>query len=389
MANMMQAAHEYATRPADERFGSIADLTADARADKTACAEANYRLGDMTAIVRSDVGLALRSPKSTARFTNWSFGQLSRTIGAPASYLRGLSPALTASCLNEGLSARAEQEARFLVRRPEATSADYPLIGTLAGAPAPHEEIHTLPTIRAATSDKYGRLWDADLYARIGDVLPSSFKLPPTWNGEAAGLYRGDRDSFLIEVDGGSVVEDPTLRGQSGGDSAKMFRGLIVRNSEVGAAAVSIETILFRYICGNHILWGASIDKSFRRRHVGRDVLRDTLRSIGQLSRRWADRPASADEAMIKAMAQYEIASTQAEMITELQKMGATKAQATAAYTATETHEQANPRSYWGAVQGLTRVSQDTAYQNERYELDRMAIAVMKRARTLVGAAVN
>ena len=368
MANMMQAAHEYATRPADERFGSIADLTADARADKTACAEANYRLGDMTAIVRSDVGLALRSPKSTARFTNWSFGQLSRTIGAPASYLRGLSPALTASCLNEGLSARAEQEARFLVRR---------------------EEIHTLPTIRAATSDKYGRLWDADLYARIGDVLPSSFKLPPTWSGEDAGLYRGDRDSFLIEVDGGSVVEDPTLRGQSGGDSAKMFRGLIVRNSEVGAAAVSIETILFRYICGNHILWGASIDKSFRRRHVGRDVLRDTLRSIGQLSRRWADRPASADEAMIKAMAQYEIASTQAEMITELQKMGATKAQATAAYTATETHEQANPRSYWGAVQGLTRVSQDTAYQNERYELDRMAIAVMKRARTLVGAAVN
>jgi hypothetical protein len=46
--------------------------------------------------------------------------------------------------------------------------------------------------------------------------------------------------------------------------------------------------------------------------------------------------------------------------------------QAAEAFNLAETHE-TNPRSVWGYVQGLTRLSQRTAWQDGRYVLDRAA----------------
>ena len=42
------------------------------------------------------------------------------------------------------------------------------------------------------------------------------------------------------------------------------------------------------------------------------------------------------------------------------------------AYTMAEQHE-TNPRSVWGYVQGLTRLSQHTSWQDTRFTLDRAA----------------
>ena len=42
------------------------------------------------------------------------------------------------------------------------------------------------------------------------------------------------------------------------------------------------------------------------------------------------------------------------------------------AYTMAEQHE-TNPRSVWGYVQGLTRLSQHTPWQDTRFTLDRAA----------------
>jgi hypothetical protein len=46
--------------------------------------------------------------------------------------------------------------------------------------------------------------------------------------------------------------------------------------------------------------------------------------------------------------------------------------QAAEAYALAETHE-ANPRSVWGYVQGLTRLSQRTPWQDARFSLDQAA----------------
>jgi hypothetical protein len=359
MSTITTASRQYATRPADERFNSLPDLLAHSLEMKNHCAERGYNLKDLRVEPREGNDLALVSPKGAATFTNWSFGQLARTVGAPAAYLRDLPPALAADCLNFGLQ-----------DSPVGTSATILARGA-NGAP---------PVIRSVTSESYGRLWDADLYSGVTRLITDRDKawgLPPVWGGGVAGAYAGDRDSFLIVTNGGSIVTDPSLSGKA---DNQLFRGLMIRNSEVGASSVVIEAILYRYICGNHMLWGATVDRAFRRRHVGSHVLRDTIREIGTIAYKWVSRSAAQDQALIQTLIDKEIASTREAVIDELRAMGATKEQAENAYASCERFETASPRSFWGVAQGLTRLSQtDSGYQDERYNLDKLAGLVLAK----------
>ena len=54
---------------------------------------------------------------------------------------------------------------------------------------------------------------------------------------------------FLFLVDGNRTLDDPTDRTHAG-----LFRGFILRNSDVGA--LTLDLFLFRMVCGNHIIWG-------------------------------------------------------------------------------------------------------------------------------------
>jgi hypothetical protein len=53
-----------------------------------------------------------------------------------------------------------------------------------------------------------------------------------------------------------------------------------------------------------------------------------------------------------------------------VQRLDLSQKQAGEAYTLAETFE-SNPRSVWGYVQGLTRLSQRTPWQHGRFALDR------------------
>ena len=55
-----------------------------------------------------------------------------------------------------------------------------------------------------------------------------------------------------------------------------------------------------------------------------------------------------------------------------VQRLDLSQKQAAEAYTLAEPHE-TNPRSVWGYVQGLTRLSQRTPWQDGRFALDRAA----------------
>ena len=68
-----------------------------------------------------------------------------------------------------------------------------------------------------------------------------------------SGAYLGDRDMFLFLVDGNRDLDDPTDTSHAG-----LFRGFVLRNSDVGAAALTLDVFLFRAICGNYIIWGFS-----------------------------------------------------------------------------------------------------------------------------------
>ncbi len=370
------AAAEYARRPADERFPSLTALVQHAQQEKDCSAEKTYNLKDLRAKVADthntptfgatpeQARVVLASPKGIANFTHYSFGQLARTIGAPAAYLRTLPPSIAADAINFGLDAA-----------PYGTAANLLIRANGDGKP---------PIIRAATSETYGRIWDANLYGELnrhfGDGLKSaggSWQQPPTWSGEPAGQYRGDRDSFVIRIDGGSIVTDPSAQG--GGSNGGMYRGLMVRNSEVGHCSITVECVLYRYICGNHMLWGAIMDRTFRRRHVGSKITRDTMRELNDLAWKFNQRSARQDEQIIKSLIDHQIATTKEAVIDELKKMGATKQQATDAYATCEATEQASPRSWWGIAQGLTRVSQESGYQDDRLQLDQLAAAVIAK----------
>lgn len=376
--NIYTASHEYATRPADERFPSFAALIAAADADRDACAEARYNLRDLRATVNGEGArrtVTLASPNGEATLTHYSFGQLLKTIGGPfskqgsAALLRTLPPEQTRDALNFGIQdvAATGTRANILIRDADPTR---------------------LPTVRACTSETYGRVWDGALYGEVnrwfGDGMRSNggqWQTPPTWDASRpGGNYRGDRDSFVIRVDGGSIVDDPrgwSAKGQNGG---RLHRGIMIRNSEVGECSVTVECILFDVICGNHILWGAMIDRQFKRRHVGDKITRDTMNELLTIARRYNQRSADQDTKIIRALVQHEIAADKPAVIDELRKMGATKEEATEAYaTAEEKEPSFSPRSFWGLAAGLTRNSQESGYEDERLQLDSLAAAILKK----------
>jgi hypothetical protein len=363
------AQREYYNRPADERFDNLQALVQHARQEKQLSAEVSYNWRDLrwqaTGTERETAGLMLQSPKTAATLTHWSFGQAARMLQSPAAFMRdGLNPQLAADVLNYRITQQPHGEApTLLVRRPN-------------GSPE--------PKIRAVTSDSYGRVWDADLYGAILDRFGHKWTNPPTWDGKPAGVYASDRDSFVLQCEGGSIVTDPSLA--SGSSDGTMYRALMIRNSEVGACSVTIEAVLYRYVCGNHMLWGAIVDRSYRRRHIGKNAVRDTMQEINRIAYAWTNRSASQDEQIIRQLIDLELAHTREAVIDELQAIGFTKQDATAAYDRAEATEKASPRSYWGIAQGITRVSQDQPYQDQRYELDQLAAKVLSRGRKLVAA---
>lgn len=364
IGTMMQ--QQYYSRPDDERFADIGALAQAAQADRDLSRERTYNWRDLNWKAQEG-GVVLASPNGSAAMTHWSFGQAATMLGAPASFLReSLSPELTADVLNYRISQQPHGTAPVL------------LVRAANGQP--------MPQVRAVTSKTYGRVWDATLYSEINRLFSGTLHAPPTWNkradgsNETGGAYRGDRDSTAILISGGSIVTDPSA------SMGEMYRGLIIRNSEVGSCAVHLITFLFRALCGNHLIWGIGDVASYSRRHVGDNAMRDTLREIYTLARKLTTAGAAQEEAIIRGLIDHEIAHTREAVIDELMALKFSRTDAEAAYARCEMTEQASPRSYWGIAQGATRVSQETPYQDERHELDKLASKVLQMGRKKVAA---
>jgi len=182
-----------------------------------------------------------------------------------------------------------------------------------------------------------------------------------------SGAYLGDRDMFLFLVDGNRDLDDPTDRTHAG-----LFRGFILRNSDVGAAALSLDMFLFRVVCGNHIIWGFQHVAGFRRRHVGASIQDAWTTSLDGVRARLDADTANDRTLLLRATTQELGATRDAVLDTAVQRLDLSQKQAAEAYALAEQHE-TNPRSIWGYVQGLTRLSQRTPWQDGRFALDRAA----------------
>lgn len=357
MTDLTRASNEWATRRDDECYNSLDEMFQAANTQRGNSRKATVQTNRLRVDVK-DENLILRGNNLSANFTNYSFGQLASDVGLRAGDLtKKLSPEIAADALNYRL---------------EHFDEDADKAGTSVML---FTQEHDGLQLRCTTSEKYTRIWNADVIAhllRLQEAGPWQ-PAPPAYNGRR-GLYMGDRDMFCFMVDNNRKIFERNKEGLS--------RGFFVSNSEVGSARFDLTTFYYAYVCGNHIVWEASNVKSLKIRHVGQA----SAAALGNLQAEltsYANGSTKEDEMRIEKSQTYELGANKDEVLKAVFDMAIADLPRTAISTAYDTaveHEgwYGNPRTVWGVVNGITHMSQDKKNADERNKLDRAASKLME-----------
>lgn len=381
MTNLYEASTQWAQRPADERFWNLEEM-------RDQCLKWKAEAQEINNIGSDPVHFEQRGPdifmsgisRAPARLLHYSFGQVCRLSSAPPGYLRSLSPDLAVRCLNSGLLSRrlsTNERLSLLIRTgDEQEEAD----------------------IRAITSGRYSRIWNSDVIECLLPLIKDGWSVPPARPARSsdprtriatekdclestsrltgigikpgdlispAGLYASDKDMFAFMVNEGIEIEDG------------LFRGFFMTNSEVGDAAFRLTTFLYNAVCGNHIVWGASDVKESRVVHKGITAMDKAAMRIDKGIKFYGQRGTSLDKAMIATAKSTLVGDDAESVINKIFSLGILSRKAISqSYDMSEAHaveEKYDPRSVWGIVQGITRLSQTTNYADKRVEMDRIA----------------
>lgn len=394
--NLYHANAQWKTRPADQRFWTLEEARDFSAGYAKTAEEIEVDFGRSALVAGDDdnIRLALGGGRE-ATLTNWSFGQLAKTAGAPAEYIRKLPAPLAIQCVEHGL------DQHFAGRDDMTRNAIVHANGTTV--------------LRSLTSDRYARFWNWKVFERLIDLQGDGWRVPParptggqeTPNSRPAtkadvlrnktsggglavkvgdpiapaGIYASDHDMFAFMVNEDARLDDGTDGGLS--------RGFFVSNSEVGAAALRVTMFHYRHVCGNHIVWGAENVIEVAVRHVG-DVegrfsveLAARVKEYGEASAKEEKSRLKKAKATILGKTDDEVLDAVFKAFTKTRKYnlpsGLSGKTFALALEAAKAHEDTDgePYSVWGMVNGITRVSQRTAYADERNFLDRAATAVL------------
>lgn len=347
MTTLMSAAKQWASRPADERFYSVADLHAAAlsyrdNAARTVVPTEKLRVeahdNDVYLMAKNDLKIDL---------TNWSFGQLSQVADAPASYLQRLPAHMAADCLNHGIKLANARDNEMMFKR----------------------EHSGMVTLRALTSQKYSRIWNADITGRLAELEQvGPWQPAPAAMDGARGLYLGDRDMFAFMVDNDRRVFE---KAPGGG----LSRGFFVSNSEVGKTSFKVTTFYYNHICSNHYVWGASGIKEVKIRHVGNASEKAFNDELYAELTAYANGSATEDEMRIEKMRTHVVGKDLEEILDTvlgLKIAGINRKQVTAGYELAQQREDwyGEPNTVWGLAGGLTEIARDLPNADERVAME-------------------
>lgn len=356
---LFQASNQWATRPADERFASLQDMYNACRSYYENSVGSTFTLGNSRIVANGDDVLIEGKTGNRAKLTHHAFGQLSNIVGAPANYLRNLPVDLAANNLNYGMQQKgiAENPRRGLFHR------------------------NCNLVMRCMTSTQYQRIWNWEVIQRLMPLESYGWSTPPSMTDDImpSGLYASDHDMFAFLVDTKHRIDDGTEDG--------LGRGFFAINSEVGQGAFKLITFYYRYVCGNHIVWGAENVQKMRIIHKGRPAknFENTMRIELE---RYANSSANDDEAKIESAKRMELGANKEQVLDALfsrKSLGIAKKDLDAAYSLAEYDYEINkggspPNTVWGMVQGITRHSQTKPYADERSKLDMSAGKILEMA---------
>lgn len=403
--NLMAASNQWASRPADQRFWSLADMFRQAKLWRDRSEEidlpANFfrvtsdrnDFGGEVMLAARDVGRKIPVADShTLRLSHFSFGRLCHSLHAPAEYLRTMPAPIAADCLEhsrahgEGITDRT-----VLVTMPNGDGQD--------------------PLLRTMTSDKYERIWNVDVIRRASQLQERGWRVPPArvpWggcegietriatdsdvidfpgaNGSAlavkvgdeiapSGLYASDHDCFLFMVNPDITMDD--------GHGNVLMRGFFLSNNEVGTGSIWLMAFWLSVVCGNHIVWGAHGVVSVKIAHRGRalDKWRDATRQLEA----WSNRSLAPDLEFMRNAQKFSLGDNEDEVVDfafKKAKVGATKQVLVEAYRTAKQQDavHGDPNTAWGLANGMTQVSQRVTYGDSRSRIDKAAGALLVAA---------
>lgn len=356
MSNLMTASRQWASRPADERYTSLESLKAAVDQRKAESWTVAAPLSSLRVVPDPDsddltiqVTDRARNRVVDLQPSNWSFSQLCQSAEAPASYLRKLPGVLAGINLQYGLEHGKREEGLILA----------------------HENGEKRLT--ALTSTSYGRIWDSQVVDSVIKAnVNGNWKIPAASYASrdpkrATTLYASDRDVFIFLVDESRPIE-------SAGE--QLFRGFMVWNSEVGAATFGLTTFLYRYVCDNRIIWGATDVQELRIRHTGGAPERFAYEG-GRFLERYANESTLLIEGQVKSAKELEVANSDEGVMEWLKKRGFTKEVSIAAKASAE-REEGSARSLWNIIQGVTAHARTIEHADVRVELERKAGNLME-----------
>ncbi|MCC8963746.1 hypothetical protein H8A95_15860 [Bradyrhizobium sp. Pear76] len=356
---LTQANSQWSSRPADERFGSLKAMHQAATSFKTSAIVEEIKTNALRVAAQgSELVLHAGRDVPAAALTNWSFSQLASRASAPTAYLKNLPAKLAADCLNHGLAEAGTDEKGAQL-----------LLGSNGVA----------PVARAITSDKYSRIWNADITARLLELEATGpwQPAPAAFDG-SRGLYLGDRDMFAFLVDNERRIFE---KGPGGG----LSRGFFCWNSEVGDAAFGIMTFWYEYVCGNHRVWGAQDIAEAKIIHIGRDQSSKAFDMMSVEVKKYAEASAADDELKVERCRRHVIGAKKDDVLDAIFKLkvpSLTKTLAGQAYDLAEKRVDwyGAPNTVWGYAGGLTEIARDMPNASDRHAIDCAATRIMEMA---------
>lgn len=374
--NLYAASNQWATRPADERFWDLQSMYDQCHEYYKNRTEQTIPLRELHLLADTTGELYVKTRENVQSMTNWGFRQLCGELGAPAQYLGSLPSTLTSDVLNHhlsehrsnnpvtviGLKNNGHEKFRFFNTPTYTRIWNYQIVEQLMQVcrhdsgwrvPPARPSMHGGPT-HVATRQDVLKGKDNGLSIKVGDHIGP------------AGLYASDHDMFAFLVNEEHRIPD--------GTGAGLARGVFISNYEVPGYAFKVWRFMYRYACGNHIVWGAENVATFRIIHVNVSF-KMAWEAMTKELQGWLDRSSKEDTDKIKRLQTYKLGDDLEEVCDKIYafRFGITRKQLESAYLLTQTQHQDEdgaPNTPWGMVNGLTRLSQESPYADERTRLE-------------------